>query len=148
MPKKLWLVQQKVDVTIILSHPALQGCIEYNYFWKYLYLQKTQWQGAFICLTFTWKTHPNIESVKASLTNRKLHALPKKKDQILFLEIWSISNSPGPEHILIILAPYVLYQKSNLTSNTRPISTIHENTFKFKIGWKQNINEQLKDWVW
>ena len=41
----------------------------------------------------------------------------------------------------------VSYQKSNLTSN-RPMSTIHENTFKFKIGWKQNINEQLKDWVW
>ena len=41
----------------------------------------------------------------------------------------------------------VSYQKSNLTSN-RPMSTIHENTFKFKIGWKQNINKQLKDWVW
>ena len=38
----------------------------------------------------------------------------------------------------------VSYQKSNLTSN-RPMSTIHENTFKFKIGCKQNINEDLSD---
>ena len=49
--------------------------------------------------------------------------------------------------ISIIPARYVSYQKSNLTSNM-PMSTIHENTFKFKIGWKQNINEQLKLWVW
>ena len=45
-----------------------------------------------------------------------------------------------------ILARYVSHQKRNSTTN-RPMSTIHENSFKFRIDCKQIIHEDLSDFA-